>query len=566
MNTETPQNIVGRVLQHAEEGPERIAVRTFSRRSKPQTRSFAEVAAAAGRAAAFYHEHGLKRGDVVVLVGTHHIDFYAAWLGCVWLGAVPTVLAEPSVRVAKEVYWSRLSDLLERIGAWGLAMDPKVKVEQGLLHVPRTFRYDDIAAATGPIPAQAEVAPHDTLLLQHSSGTTGLHKGVMLSHDAVWRHTVSYNREVRLDHQDRIATWLPLYHDMGFIACFVMPLLLGVEVVWLSPFEWVANPALLLDAIQEHRATAAWLPNFAFPFMAQRTKAAPGHYDLSSLRVLVNCSEPVSHDAMQAFADRFAEDHFDPAALQACYAMAENVFAVTTTSPNCLPRRRSLDRQVWHDEHRSVETPPGLPGAVVHVSNGRPVDGCEVRVVGEDGSELPSEAAGQILIRSPFLFSGYFRRDDLNDSLFDADGFYNTGDLGYQDADGHLYVTGRMKDLVIIGGKNIYPQDIEQVVNEVDGVHPGRVVSFGVPMRGLGTEGLVILVESDEPEPAWAEIGSRISTAVPARLDVDVTDARVVPRGKLRKSTSGKLARAGNRDWYLDGTFGEISEMILRDD
>ncbi|HEY2894717.1 MAG TPA: hypothetical protein VGJ16_10905, partial [Pirellulales bacterium] len=144
----------------------------------------------------------------------------------------------------------------------------------------------------------------------------------------------------------------------------------------------------------------------------------------------------------------------------------------------------------------------------------------------------------------------------------DEQGFYDTGDLGYVDEDGHVYVTGRAKDLVIIGGRNIYPQDVEQVVNEVDGVHAGRVVSFGVPMRELGTEGLVILVESDRDADAWEAIAAAIRNAVPQRLDIDVADARVVPRGQLRKSTSGKLARAGNREWYLNGTFGAIAATI----
>ena len=139
-------DIVSRVLNHAERMPERVCVQTHSRRVPQQQRSFAQVAEAAGRAASFYHEHGLRPGDVVVLVGTHHIDFYAAWLGCVWLGAIPTVLAEPSVRVAKEVYWARLSELLARIGAWGLAADPKLRIENSLLVVPHVFRYDQIAA------------------------------------------------------------------------------------------------------------------------------------------------------------------------------------------------------------------------------------------------------------------------------------------------------------------------------------------------------------------------------------------------------------------------------------
>ncbi len=347
--------------------------------------------------------------------------------------------------------------------------------------------------------------------------------------------------------------------------------------MWLSPFEWVANPALLLDAITRHRATLAWLPNFAFAFLASRVKPAPGRYDLSSLRALVNCSEPVTAEAMQAFCDRFASDGFRPEALQTCYAMAENVFAVSTSNAQCRPRLRRIDRSIWHTEHRAVavkdSSAPGATGiattalestsdAMTHVSNGRPVSDCEVRIVDDDGKSAPPCSAGRLLVRSPFLFSGYFRRDDLNSKLFTSDGFFDTGDLGYLDEDDHVYVTGRRKDLIIVGGKNIYPQDVEAAAAGVSGVQPGRVVCFGVEQRALATEGLVLLFESDEPESVWQEIVQRVRLAIPARLDVDLLDVRLVARSTLRKSTSGKLAREGNRQWYLEGRFGAVPSGI----
>ena len=256
---------------------------------------------------------------------------------------------------------------------------------------------------------------------------------------------------------------------------------------------------------------------------------------------MVNCSEPVSDEAMAAFANRFAADGFSPQAIQTCYAMAENVFAVTTSSDSCPPARRRLDRKIWHHEHRSVAS--DAADAVTHVSSGTVVPDCQLKIVDDRGAMLrrigrSSLDSFALLIQWVFSPLNY-----LNANLFDDQGFYDTGDLGYLDEAGHVYITGRMKDLVIIGGKNVYPQDVEQVVNEVPGVHAGRVVSFGVSMRGLGTEGLVVLVESDEPGEAWPDIGEPIRRAVPGRLDIDVVDARVVERGKLRKSTSGKLAR-----------------------
>ena len=562
--SETFRNIIGLLGNHAARFGDDSCVQLFSRRVKAETRTWSEVYAAAQRAAATLQARGLRRGDVLVLIGTHHIDFYAVWLGCVWLGAIPTVLSEPSVRIDHLVYWSRLRELLERIQAWGLALDPRIAVEPGRFGALSILRYDEISHGEGKSLPPVVPAENDTLLLQHSSGTTGLHKGVMLSHGAIWRHFQAYNESIGLSRQDRIATWLPLYHDMGFIACFIMPLMAAVPVVWLSPFEWVASPGLLLTAVTESRATLAWLPNFAFEFLAKRVKAEATRFNLSSLRAVINCSEPVTADAMEHFATRFAESGFAPSALHTCYAMAENVFAVSASTSLEPPRRRRVARRAWHDRHIALLAPPGEADVVTHVSNGPCVRDCEVRIVDELGRALPPCNAGEVLIRSPFLFTGYFRRDDLNEHLFDDQGFYHTGDLGYLDDSGHLYITGRQKDLIIVGGRNIYPQDIELAAAEVPGVYPGRVVCFGVFFSALGTEGLVILLESEEPDSSWAELARKVRSVVTGRLDVDVFDCRIVPRERLRKSTSGKLARGSNRDWYLEGQFGAISTEVGR--
>ena len=553
------KTVLDHVLDHAVRAPERTCVQVVSARGKDERLSFEDVAAGAARAAGFFSARGVRRGDVVVLLGTHHPDLYACWLGAVWLGAIPTVLAEPSVRIDRGVYVARLGVLLERIQARVIAHDPGLSgafPSGPLVHAG----YDVIASSDDPAPARISPEEDDVLLLQHSSGTTGLQKGVMLSHGAVMRHAEAYGRAIDLRVDDVIASWLPLYHDMGFIACFVDALIAGTPVVWLSPFEWVASPSLLLSVIVEYRATLVWLPNFAFTFLSQRVREPSRRFDLSSLRSVVNCSEPVSAESIDRFVARFAPHGLRSTAVQACYAMAENVFAVTTTTERHPPRRLRVDRSAWSGEHRAVPVAEGQ--GLVHVSSGVPVEGCTVRIVDEQRQPLPVFSAGHILIKSPFLFSGYFRNPDENTGLFDGDGFFDSGDLGYLDDHGHLYVAGRRKDLVIVGGRNVYPQDIEEAVGDVAGLHAGRVVCFGVPMAALDTEGLVVLAESDASESGWPEVARRIRAVVPARLDLDLLDARVVPRGELRKSTSGKLARSGNREWYLAGRFGAVPAAV----
>ncbi|MBL8956021.1 MAG: AMP-binding protein, partial [Myxococcaceae bacterium] len=422
------RTVLDAVLEHATQRPAEPCFDLVSLRAEEQRRTWREVAEGAARAAGFFAGQGVGRGDTVVLIGTHHVDFVACWLGAVWVGAAPCVLAEPSVRVDREVYWSRLEALLTRIGAKVVVTAPAVEAKV----VAST--YTAAASYAGAAVAKVDAAEHDLLLLQHSSGTTGLQKGVMLSHGAVMRHAASYGRALALQPGDRVASWLPLYHDMGLIACFVTPLIAGVPVTWLSPFEWVAQPASLLAAIDRYRATHVWLPNFAYGFLAQRVRG--GTWDLSCIKAVINCSEPVTAEAIDAFSARFGGNGLAASAVHACYAMAENVFAVTTTSPAQPIRRRTVALEAWQTRHEAVEAADG----VTHVSSGVPVEGCEVQIVAVDSARrIGVGHGGRVLIRSPFLFDGYFRRDDLNAGLFGADGFYDTGDLGYLDEAGHLY-------------------------------------------------------------------------------------------------------------------------------
>jgi NAD(P)-dependent dehydrogenase (short-subunit alcohol dehydrogenase family) len=334
-------------------------------------------------------------------------------------------------------------------------------------------------------------------------------------------------------------------------------------MVWLSPFEWVTEPGMLLEAITKHRATVTWLPNFAFAFLAQSVSDPPESFDLSSIRTVLSGGEPATEASMEAFYERYVRSGFKREALQVGYGMAETVCGVTFSCHARPPRFYRISKRRWTKEHVAVP-PEEADESIVHVSSGFALDGCLLRVVDAEKKPLPPRHAGRILVKSTYMFSGYYRRDDLNQNLFDAEGFFDTGDVGYLDEDGQLYVTGRIKDLIKIGGRAVYPQDVEEVLNAIPGVHPGRAVCFGVPVAAHGTEGLVILVESDLPEAEWNAQVARIRAAVVETADVDVFDIKVITRNLLRKSTAGKLARDGNRTWYLDGRFGPLPPLTTK--
>jgi len=551
--------------EHARQDPHGTCVRLFSKRKKEGALSWTEVRDAAGRAASFFQAKGVKRGEVVALMGGHELDFYPVWLGAVWYGAVPCVLPEPSVRVDREIYWSRLEMMLQFAGVKMLAIGAGVgNVGAGWTNQIPHFSYPDVAAGEGPIPEPFQAGPDDPLLLQHSAGTTGQPKSILLTHGMIEHQFANMFRRTG-DHDGHVfASWLPLYHDLGMIGSFLGPFQRGTPVIWLSPFEWVSSPTLLLEAITKYRVTDTMFPNFTFAFLANAEHGPNDKFDLSSMQTVYSGGEPVSETAVKAFLERYEPLGFPRSAFHVGYGMAESVAIIVASGPGRPPKFVSVDKEEWLEKHHAVPADPAKTECVTHISCGQPVDNCDLRIVDEDGKPMPPRHAGRVILKTPYLFSGYYGRDDLNQNLFDAEGFYDSGDLGYIDEDGHVFITGRKKDLVIVGGRNVYPQDVEDIANQVNGIHPGRVVCFGVTVGKLGTEGVVVLFESDEPQEAWPALAERVKRAITNSLDVSVFDARCVTRMTLRKSTAGKLARGGNRTWYLEGRFGDVHADVLK--
>jgi acyl-CoA synthetase (AMP-forming)/AMP-acid ligase II len=387
--------------------------------------------------------------------------------------------------------------------------------------------------------------------LQHSSGTTGLQKGVMLSHEAVLNQLAHLSAALDLRRDDVIVSWLPLYHDMGLIAAFILPLMQGLPLVLMSPFDWVAHPALLLKSLHDYGGTLCWLPNFAYHHCARRIRKRDSqNLDLSRVRAFINCSEPVHAEAHAQFLARFAENGLRPEQLQVSYAMAENTFAVTQTRLGTAPRLDPVSRAALEGEKRATPCPPGDPRAQIMVSCGATLANTQVKIVDEQGRDLPERHVGEIAITSDCMLTGYHRREDLNAALW-REGWYLSGDMGYI-AEGELYVVGRKKDLIITAGKNVYPQDLEAIVSQIEGVHPGRVAAFGVYDEREGTEliGIVAEVESEDPAER-ARISAAIRAALVAQTTVSATYVHLVGPKWLIKTSSGKVARTANRDKWL---------------
>lgn len=503
---------------------------------------------------------GLGRGDLVLVAHTQNLESIYAFWGALLAGAIPAMFPTLTEKLDPVVYMAGMAELvrLSQVSAVLTTSDfaPTLarQLDCPVLDSEALARAVDGA---GPVVAFEAPAPDpdSVAFLQHSSGTTGLQKGVALSHRAVLNQIAAYGQAIALQADDVIVSWLPLYHDMGLIAGFLMPLVQGVPLVLMSPFDWVSRPALLLQAIHHYGGTLCWLPNFAYNHCARRIRPGDSQgLSAASMRLFVNCSEPVYAESHRLFLERFAAHGVRPEMLAVSYAMAENVFAVTQTPPGRPPVHDIVDRRTLEESRQARAVPPAHPRASVQVSCGLPIAGTAVRVLTDDGRSLPDRHVGELAIRSDYMLSGYYRRPDLNP--FD-NGWYRTGDMGYL-AEGEVYIVGRAKDLIINAGKNIYPQDIEAIVNEVPGVYPGRAVAFGVPDAREGTELIAVVAEVRDPATladgrARAALVRAVRQAVAAQSTVSAAYVEPVGRGWLLKTSSGKIARAANRQKWLNG-------------
>jgi len=548
------------LLQHSyQEVPDKtsIILQHAGQPDKPLT--YRDVIHGANRFALTYTREGIKPGEVVILILQHGEDLVYAFWGAILHGAIPSIMPFLTEKLAPEKYRADLASLISITKPTTIVTYPEFEAEVRSALVKGDSVRHLILANT--IEADSEPnfetlqginsRPEDIVVLQHSSGTTGLQKGVALSHRAVLNQLDAYSQTLRIDPaQDVIVSWLPLYHDMGFIACFLMPVLLRIPLVNMSPFDWVRAPYRLHQSVSQYKGTLTWLPNFAYNFCAHkiRERNLEG-VNLSTWRVIVNCSEPVHIESHDLFFEKFSSHGLKRSALQTCYAMAENVFAVTQSPLEGTPSVDEIDRETFMTKRLATPPRPDSPSMKM-TSSGHPLPNVKVRVVDESFTDISERSVGEIAVQSDCMLTEYFNRPDATESAI-KDGWYLTGDYGYI-ADGELYVSGRKKDLIIVGGKNVYPQDLESLASEIPGVHKGRTVAFGMYDEEEGTEEVVIIAEADSGAPAEMDaIANAIRQHVTKSSAIALRYVKVVDDKWIIKTSSGKTARAANKEKFL---------------
>jgi len=548
-----------RLWQHVEELPNRVAIQLQHAGRPDRAISYDELWQGAVRYTRMYEREALKPGEVAILILQHGEELLFAFWGAIVAGVVPSIMPFLTEKLSPEQYRNDLKALISVTRPAAVVtypeFEPQVREALGESQVVRALISTGSKVAETERSPVASISPGrspgEIVLLQHSSGTTGLQKGVALSHEAILNQLQAYGRALDLRADDVIVSWLPLYHDMGLIAGFLLPILEGIPLILGSPFDWVRAPWRLLQAVSHYQGTLSWLPNFAYNFMAQkvRDRYMEG-VDLASWRAVINCSEPVRWESHAAFFERFKAHGLRWGSLQTSYAMAENVFGVTQSGLEAEPALEDLDRIGFIQERAARPAVAGKP-AIRVMSSGKPLPNTQVRILDAEGTPVPDTTIGEIAVQSDCMLTGYYNRPDADTEAFRG-GWYLTGDYGYL-SKGELFVAGRKKDMIIVGGKNIYPQDLEALSYEVAGIHAGRSVAFGVFNAEIGTEDVCLVAETDsEDELQRRRLAELIRRHVTQNSAIALRNVRVVGPKWILKTSSGKTARAANREKFLN--------------
>jgi acyl-CoA synthetase (AMP-forming)/AMP-acid ligase II len=490
-----------------------------------------------------YRRAGLQPGDVVLIFGRHGQGLYGAFFGAMLNGFVPSFMPPTSPKQNPQLYWSSHAELLQHIKPTLIVADDAVFDEMakaGLkLEGIRCLSFDEVSEEGM---ADFNLPPPDAIaLLQHSSGTTGLKKGVALSFTAIIAQVVSYGKAIDLTASDVIVSWLPLYHDMGLMACLVMPIFFGVKLVHIDPFHWLSRPATLFKAIAQHKGTFVWLPNFSYDHLALVLQRQAAQFDLSSVRAFINCSEPCKTRSFDRFAKTFAAAGVRVEQLQCCYAMAETVFAITQTPLGVPPRRVRVDPE--HLKTGMFAVDPA--GSLELLEVGPAISGIQVRVYDDARNELEDGQVGEFGVSGEVLFSGYYL-DAVRTAAQLKDEVFFTRDQGFV-YEGRVYVLGRKDDLIIINGRNFYAHEIEALVSRIDGVKPGRAVAISLFDDRVGSSVLLLIAERNKNSDRQNQhIEEEIMSSINSVFGITPRTTRLVEEGWLIKTTSGKISRKEN--------------------
>jgi fatty-acyl-CoA synthase len=511
--------------------------------------------------AASLQEQGVRPGDHVALLSPTTRQLVTAIQGTWLAGATIVVLPLPMRLSSIEEFVAQTRRRIRHADTRLVVADPElapfVVPEPG---DPPMVGFDDLTAGDPALWIRPPDDPERLAILQFTSGSTSDPKGVMLPDRVLCANLDAVAEAAGLDPDDDVlVSWLPLYHDMGLVGLLTLPMSTGARLVLGAPQDFTARPSRWMEWISTYGGTATAGPNFSW-VLATRALDRSEPLDLSRLRVALNGAEPIDPDQVEAFVAAGRRHGLRPEAVFPAFGMAEVAIGGTFPAPLSGMVTDCVDRRVLETERYAAPTDPGAEGSRRLPLLGRPVPGLEIRIVDPDtGTALREREVGELEIQGTSVTPGYYRRPDANAELF-RDGWLRTGDLAYL-LDGQLVMCGRIKDVIIVGGRNLFPEDVERAVGQLEGVRAGNVIAFGVD-GDRGRESLVVVAESRAADDDLTAVRRLVADRVREAVGVPARDIVLVAPGTLPKTSSGKLQRSLCKRYYRDGRLAPVDAPV----
>ncbi|MBJ7481299.1 MAG: fatty acyl-AMP ligase [Rhodococcus sp. (in: high G+C Gram-positive bacteria)] len=489
---------------------------------------------------------GIDRGVAIGILAGQPVDIAPACQATWMRGASVTMLHQPTPRTDLGVWAQDTETVIDMISAKAVILGAPFDAAKPLLEERgiTVVTVDELRGGTSIDPV--ETAESDIALQQLTSGSTGSPKAVQITHENFYTNAYAMINRIKFSIEDDVmVSWLPLFHDMGMVGFLTVPMQVGAEVISITPMDFLRTPVLWAELMGKYGGTVTAAPNFAYSLLARRlAQAEDGAVDLSSVRYMWNGAEPVDPDTMDALAAAGARFGLNPTALAPVYGMAETTLAVSIPDPDQGQVLDYVDPDFLESMSRAV--PSNRPNARALATLGKMVPDLEGRIVDRDGQVLPARGVGIIEVRGKAVTPGYVTVDGHKPAQ-DADGWLDTGDVGYFTEEGLVVVCGRVKDVIIMGGRNVYPTDIERAAGSVAGVRPGNAVAIRLD-AGQKRESFAVAVETnafEDPEEV-KRIEREVVHAVVADVGVRPRAVAVLGPGSIPKTSSGKLRRANS--------------------
>ncbi len=558
---DTLQTLTDALAWQATRHPERIHIHLHTERGAIEPISYATLYREARAIAVGLRHAGFKPGHTAALMLPTGRDFFQAFSGIQLAGGIPVPIYPPTRLSQLEDHLRRQQGILNNAEAFILITVPEAKrVAQALHAQVASIRHVTTAADLAKDPEEFSpslVAAQDTAFLQYTSGSTGNPKGVVLTHANLLANIRAMRTVLGVTPDDVFVSWLPLYHDMGLIGAWLGALCCGYPLAIMSPLSFLSKPSHWLRAIHQHRGTLSAAPNFAYDLCAtQISDRDLEGVDLSSWRVALNGAEPVSPETIDRFVSRFSRYGFRREAMFPAYGLAESTVGLAFPPPHRGPVIDRIQREIFRSRGQAVVAAADDREALRYVSSGSALPGHHIRIADEEGRELPDRMEGHLQFRGPSATAGYHRNPEETARMRKGE-WLDSFDLAYV-AQGEVYITGRAKDLIIRGGRNLYPYDLELAIGSLPGIRRGCVAVFGSREARAATERLIVVAETKERDPARRDaLRGQINALASELIGSPPDDIVLAPPHAVLKTSSGKIRRATMRERYERGAIGK---------